>query len=186
MSLKHALISATLLSALVGSASASIITFEEAGSTASGFTSADGTIRAEYVWSTGTADGHSHQANDAGNRYESGHGQAFQGLRFSLVGGGAISLDSFDMRGNWLVGTLNDGIGTLFSAGTAGSGAWTNQDFNLTSSDYIYIYANGSAGAGDLDNIAFGPAAVPEPVSLALVGLGLAGIGLSRRRSSKA
>jgi hypothetical protein len=186
MNFKLALTSAAVLATLAGTASASIITFSEAGSTSNSFTSADGTIRAEYVWSTGIADGHSHQGNSGGNLFEMGHGQSFQGLRFSLVGGGAITLDSFDMRGNWLVGVLNDGIGTLFSAGTAGSGAWTNQDFALTSTDYIYIYANGVVGPGDLDNISFGAAAIPEPISLALVGLGLAGVGLSRRRATKA
>lgn len=184
--LKQTLISLKLLAFLAlfaSNVSATVITFDEPGVFGS-FTSSDGSILAEWVWGIGTADGHHHSNTDSSfsGKYEDGHGQAYQGIRFSSVVPGSLTLDSFDLRGSWLVGLLNDGSGTLYSAGTEGSGAWTTQSVGLTSSSYIYIYANGQIGAGDLDNVTFNTNPVPEPASIALLGLGLAGLGFSRKK----
>ena len=164
-------------------ASATTITFSEVGAGNSAFLSSDGQVFVEYVWSTGLNDGHSHPALAGGNpgAFEQGHGQAFQGLRVSNVGGGAITLDSFDMQGQWWVSSLNDGSGTQYSTAF---GAWVTQMANFTSTPYVYIYSTGG-GSGWLDNVVVsrGAAAVPEPSSLLLLGGGLlAGVRRYRRR----
>lgn len=165
-----------------GAAGASTITFSETDAGNTVFYSADGEVKVEYVWSTGIADGHSHLGFVGGNTYESGHGQVYQGLRFSNANGGALTLASFDFQGAWTVGSLNDGSGTTYVSNT---GNWVTRTLNLTSSSPIYIYANGMAGSGILDNVVFGAAAeVPEPASAALVLLGMAGLGFSRRKKA--
>lgn len=159
--------------------SAGVITFSEANVLNSSFLSSDGEALVEWVWSTGLNDGHSHLVSG----YEQGHGQLFQGVRISSTDADALTLDSFDMRGNWLVSLLNDGTGTSYTAGTAGAGSWTTQAIGLTSFSHIYIYANGSRG--DLDNIVFNTVSqVPEPASLALISLALLGVAVTRKRSA--
>ncbi|XYJ09723.1 PEP-CTERM sorting domain-containing protein [Telluria sp. B2] len=168
---------------LAGSAGASTITFSEAGAINTSFLSSDGSVKVEYVWSTGAADGHSHLASIGGNLFEMGHGQAYQGLRFSSVAGGALTLSSFDFQGTWTVSGLNDGSGTTYNTAF---GSWITQNINLTSSSPIYIYATGNAG-GYLDNVVFGAAAsdVPEPASMALMLLGAVGLAGVRRKARK-
>lgn len=166
---------------LAGAASATTITFSEANATNNSFLSSDGTVKAEYVWGTGIADGHSHLNLGSGNPFEQGHGQAYQGLRFSSVGGGALNLASFDFQGTWTVSGLNDGSGTTYHTAF---GSWVTQGINFTSNS-IYIYATGNAG-GNLDNIVFGASNdVPEPASAALMLLGAAGLAAMRRKARK-
>lgn len=155
-----------------GNVSAVLITFDESGVSGSSFVSSDGSILGEWVWETGsTTHGHHHANTDVFGKYEDGHGQSFQGIRFSSIDLSPLTLDSFDMRGAWLVGLLNDGAGTLYSAGIEGSGGWTTQAVGLTSANHIYIYANGKIGKGDLDNVVFNT--VPGPATLVLLGIAL-------------
>jgi hypothetical protein len=164
-----------------GAAGATAITFDEADAANTSFLSQDGTVKAEYVWGTGAADGHSHLASVNGNLFEQGHGQAFQGLRFSSVGGGPLTLSSFDFQGTWTVSGLNDGSGTTYRTAF---GSWVTQGINFTSNS-IYIYATGNAG-GYLDNVVFGASnEVPEPASAALMLLGAAGLAGLRRKAKK-
>ena len=164
---------------LAGAASAGTITFSEAGAANNAFFSDDGQVKAEYVWSTGIADGHAHLDSVAGNIFEHGHGQSYQGLRLSLVGGGALTLNSFDFQGTWTVGSLNDGSGTVYNTAF---GSWATQAIKLTSTSPIYIYANNEFAGGYLDNVVFDTAAeVPEPASAALLLLGMAGLATMRK-----
>ena len=167
----------TFLFVFIGNASASIITFDEAGSSGSSFTSADGSILAEWVWAIGSNDGHRHLATGSSGAYEAGHGQNFQGIRFSSLISSTLTLDSFDLNGNWLVGTINDGSGTLYS-----SMGWTTQYVGLTALNPIYIYGTSGTGFAGLDNVVFS-SSVPEPVTILLLALGLAGLSLSRKKN---
>lgn len=169
---------------ICGAANATTITFSETGSANNTFLSTDGTILAEYVWSTGMANGHSHQAFDQGNPYERGHGQPYQGLRFSAVGGGTLTLSSFDFQGAWMVGSLNNGTGSTYSTGL---GAWATQNVGLTSSNPIYIYATGNYQSAYLDNVVFGETSndVPEPASAMLFVLGLIGLAAARKKAAR-
>jgi hypothetical protein len=164
-----------------GAAGATAITFDEADAANTSFLSKDGTVKAEYVWTTGVADGHSHLSFGSGNRFEQGHGQAYQGVRFSSVGGGPLTLSSFDFQGTWTVSGLNDGSGTTYKTDF---GSWVTQGVDFTSNS-IYIYANWDGG-GYLDNVVFGaPNEVPEPASAALMLLGAAGLAGMRRKARK-
>lgn len=169
---------------LAGAAGASTITFSESGAANTEFFSDDGLIKAEYVWSIGVADGHSHLATVAGNTFEQGHGQPYQGMRFSRVGGGELILNSFDFQGSWTVNGLNNGNGTVYSTAF---GNWVTQSINLRSDGAIYIFAGDNWTSGYLDNVVFNEAAtdVPEPASAALMLLGMAGLATLRRKAGK-
>jgi hypothetical protein len=82
-----------------------------------------------------------------------------------------------------LFGTENiDGITSLSSFGISGvaedtfwilnDGVFASDDWSFTEAGIVY---NGDSGGGD----------VPEPATLAIIGLGLAGLGLARRRNRK-
>ena len=75
--------------------------------------------------------------------------------------------------------------GTMVESASLGTG-YDGQFAGFTNSrfDSIVVTAGGSNGAGLIDNLEFNAAstAVPEPVSLALLGAGLLGAGLFRRK----
>lgn len=78
-----------------------------------------------------------------------------------------------------LAGTYVDDTGSL--VGSINLSSWIGQDIRVSFELDIPDNFSGPAQF-QLDNVAFSANAVPEPASLLLVALGLAGLGISRRR----
>lgn len=66
------------------------------------------------------------------------------------------------------------------SLGTGSDGQFAG--FTNSLFDTIIVTVGGNGGAGLVDNLEFNTVAVPEPASLALIGAGLLGSGLIRRK----
>ena len=74
--------------------------------------------------------------------------------------------------GEFFGSTLISGSGTYLNLFASNPGEYFNQ----------VIFARGYPVIFEVDNLAAGFASVPEPASLALLGLGLAGLEFSRRK----
>jgi hypothetical protein len=69
--------------------------------------------------------------------------------------------------------------GTFTPAGALAGFDANDMEFNLT-----YTFTSGSVSGGGVINSDFVPVRIPEPMTLALFGLGLAGLGVAARRKA--
>lgn len=174
----------------VGSANAGLIDFEDLDASSGTFVQDDYN---GFTWA-GSSGGISWVNNAAA---PISGGVANSGVNFAWSNGGAaleLSGDLFNIESLWissLFGSTNtpevtfegfrNGISIFSTSITANNTSWTQAVLNFNGIDQLKFDGDISSNLL-VDDISFSVAQVPEPSAFALLGLGLAGLGFSRKK----
>jgi hypothetical protein len=140
---------------------------------AGGTDQADGADTTRYITS-----GSNTSALGAGATFTFANDQ----LYFGLLWGSVDNYNTLTFYNNdVVVGTITGSDVMANPNGNQGAGGTTYVNINSTLA-FDKVVATSTSFAFELDNIAFSENRIPEPASLALVGLGLLGMGAARRR----
>lgn len=191
--LKTVLIAAAAAFALPNISSASVVNFEDT----SGFFQTPSSFTDQGL--VFNSDGYQYIINGVGPNSNNGtqylvdgYGTGLGTTTITAVGGAAFSLNQFDIGLSYYAGTNENVtvVGNLVGGGSVSQTISLTDAFqtitltgfnNLTS----VIVPSLSFGYIAFDNIVYNANQVPEPASLAIFGLGLAGLASLRRRKQK-
>lgn len=125
--------------------------------------------------------------NEWGNGFNAGMRVDFAALT-DFVSIDIIGNDSSD-DGRLLAYDAMNTLLATYTTGALGTGQVETALISRGSADIAYVIATGDANESDsisLDNLNYNSGVIPEPASIALLGLGIAGIGYQRRKRETA